>query len=253
MFRYLLGPFPIKFCLIQYALKNGIYSQILLYLNGIILFRYIFIFWLKNPTVFQDDFWNLFINIWIFGFVIINQIISSQMPGRRALYYYTCSGLNPALEKHSHGKYEYVVLALLVLTILIHLFISIRLYFYRKDIKIKSSSNITNNLPFKKKVYDFIRIENDSLTDITTSICTVFVLALAVFIVLRANRSKIQDLNCFPNYLYEYFIRMIWPNLVVTVVVLLQYYRNPTLRASIQKELYNFMYNLKIVSVNNYY
>ena len=253
MVRYLFGPLSTRFCLLQYALKNAIYSQILLYLDGIIIFRYVFIFWLKNPTVFQDDFWNLFLNIWILGFAIISQFISSQMAGRRALYYYTCSGQNPLSDQDSPIKFEYVVLLLLLLTIMIHLAISIKLYIYRKEIKMKSRSIASNNLPLKKKVFDFIKIENDSLADITTSMFTVTVFALAIFIVWQANRTKIQDLNCFPNYLYEYFLRMIWPNLVAAVVVLLQCYRNSILRATIKKEIRHFMCSLNIVGNSVYH
>ncbi len=39
--------------------------MIVLFYDAITLSRYIFIFWLKNPTAVEDSFWSLFINIWI--------------------------------------------------------------------------------------------------------------------------------------------------------------------------------------------
>jgi hypothetical protein len=37
----------------------------LLFIDAIIVARYFQIFWMKNPLSFQDDFWCLFVNIWI--------------------------------------------------------------------------------------------------------------------------------------------------------------------------------------------
>ncbi len=62
---YFHGPFPELFCDVHLILKNGTIVQIILFLDAIIVERYIMIFWLKNPINFQDDFWSIFINIWI--------------------------------------------------------------------------------------------------------------------------------------------------------------------------------------------
>jgi hypothetical protein len=36
-----------------------------LYFDLIILSRYVYIFHLKNPAAFDDDFWALFLNLWV--------------------------------------------------------------------------------------------------------------------------------------------------------------------------------------------
>ena len=69
--RYMHGPLPEFICTAQITLKNSIYAQILLFLNGILISKYIFIFWLKNPAAFNDDFWSLFVNIWVVSFSIL--------------------------------------------------------------------------------------------------------------------------------------------------------------------------------------
>jgi hypothetical protein len=38
---------------------------------------------------------------------------------------------------------------------------------------------------------------------------------------------------------------MIWPNLLVSIVVSLQYYRNPVLRDNIKKEFLNLVQNTR--------
>lgn len=42
-------------------------TQCLIIYDAIILVRYIFIFWLKNPMAVNDDFWSSFLNVWIVG------------------------------------------------------------------------------------------------------------------------------------------------------------------------------------------
>jgi hypothetical protein len=40
-------------CRFNYFLKLALTTQVMLFLNCIMLTRYIFIFWLKNPAAFQ--------------------------------------------------------------------------------------------------------------------------------------------------------------------------------------------------------
>jgi hypothetical protein len=51
--RYLVGPFSADFCFFHYVLKNTFAFQQILYYDIALLFRYLFIFILKNPTAFQ--------------------------------------------------------------------------------------------------------------------------------------------------------------------------------------------------------
>jgi hypothetical protein len=77
--RYFFGPQPAIFCFIQSVLKNAYKWQILLLLDASILSRYIFIFWLKNPSAVQDGFWSVLMNIWIAGFsLIINGVMFAR-------------------------------------------------------------------------------------------------------------------------------------------------------------------------------
>jgi hypothetical protein len=246
MARYIFGPLPSKFCLVQLILRNAIFSQILLFLDGIIICRYIFIFWLKNPTVFQDDFWSLFINIWILGFVNASQISFAQIPGRKTLYYYICSGENPLSDQKIPTKIEYITLSLIVFTILTHIFICIKLHFFRREMKANEFPVSAKTLSLSKKINDLIHIESELMTDLTTSICSVSVLSTAILIFWPANKFQIQDYNCFPNYLYEYFFRMVWPNLLASTFIILHYCRNPGVKLTLKNQIFNYMYNLKV-------
>jgi hypothetical protein len=64
------------------------------YLNGP-LARYCFIFWLKNPLAVDDDFWSLFVSIWIVMASAIINFAHWFLPGPRQLPYYLCADLDP--------------------------------------------------------------------------------------------------------------------------------------------------------------
>ena len=71
LLRYMFGPMPTQFCFFQIVFKNALLSQSLLYLDAITVARYLLIFWTKNPGFVKDDFWSLFISIWIYIFSFV--------------------------------------------------------------------------------------------------------------------------------------------------------------------------------------
>ena len=62
--------------------------------DAIMVSRFIFIFILKNPSAFQDDFWSLFGNIWLLSFCWIGQMVSEVMLGCENINVNICSGKN---------------------------------------------------------------------------------------------------------------------------------------------------------------
>ena len=63
---YFYRLYPTWICYIQIILRHALVLQLLLLLDSIIIVRYIFIFWLKNPLNFDDQFWCACVNIGIF-------------------------------------------------------------------------------------------------------------------------------------------------------------------------------------------
>ena len=55
--RYLVGPLPANFCLLVRILRSTLFVELLVYLDLATLTRYIYVFWIKNPAGFNDDFW----------------------------------------------------------------------------------------------------------------------------------------------------------------------------------------------------
>ncbi len=76
--RYISGPIHVAVCRFNYILKQALTAQAMLFLNMIMLIRYIFIFQLKNPAGFRDDFWSYFLKLWVMLFSWISVITSES-------------------------------------------------------------------------------------------------------------------------------------------------------------------------------
>ena len=81
LIRFCFGPFPTFICYLQLVFKNTLATQLMLIFDTISILKYIFIFWLKNPYNFCDDFWTVFLNLWMFAFSLMSQIIFANLPG----------------------------------------------------------------------------------------------------------------------------------------------------------------------------
>ena len=60
---YFYRPYPVWTCYVKSIVKQALVVHLFLLLDAIIVARYAFIFWLKDPLSFDDKFWCLFINI----------------------------------------------------------------------------------------------------------------------------------------------------------------------------------------------
>ena len=201
--------------------------QVLL-LSGINIIRYIFIFWLKNPVAFKDDFWNLFVNIWIMGFAVCAQVMVNMTPGREILYYYICTGRNPVADDHIPLKRHFHMAFIVLISAIFQVAASIRVFFFKRKLKTPS---LTPAQMFQ------CSLNSGILMDLTTSAAIILIFFFMLSLIHIINFTPAQDFNCFPNYLYEYTLRMMIPEMFSFAVVFLHYYRHPSLRSTIRIEL----------------
>jgi hypothetical protein len=57
------GPMGSVYCKLDIIAVNVIAMQAMSCLNGIMVAKYIFVFWIKNPLAVQEDFFAIFINV----------------------------------------------------------------------------------------------------------------------------------------------------------------------------------------------
>ena len=89
------GPFPIWYCHVQLIFKHYPVLILILSIDCILVVRYVLIFWMKNPCIVHDDFWNTFLITWIIIFSGVLQIIYFFLPGRHPMELYFCIGEIP--------------------------------------------------------------------------------------------------------------------------------------------------------------
>ena len=74
IYRFSLGPLPSSVCCFQNLIKCSFLVIIFLLTDAVVITRYVYIFWLKNPASFRDEFWLCFTTAWIYGIALILMI-----------------------------------------------------------------------------------------------------------------------------------------------------------------------------------
>jgi hypothetical protein len=222
LIRYFSGPLSDGLCIFQLYFKNAIFCQFIFIFAAIAVARYVFIFHLKNPAAFNDDFWSWFINIWTIFSSVFLQIFMALLPGRRTLYFYICSGRNPSLDQNIPLKNFTYIIVLFLIIVILYIFIGVRIYLYKRGCA---------EIEAKEKNM------KENLADFAANAAIVLMVLINVLLSYKINTIEIKDFNCYPNYLYEYFYRMISPNIFVFIVVLLHFFRHPKLTSVLRTKL----------------
>ncbi len=205
LMRYIFGPLPIVVCIFHLWIKNVTFLIAMLFYDGILLTNYLFIFWLKNPSAFKDDFWNNFFNKWVICFGTVSQLIFLMMPGNQPLNFFLCSGMNPKIQYQT--KVNYTMVFVQVGSIALHIVLSIKIQlFKRKVAKMEQLNDFTQN----KQIFLF-NIEKDTLVGFAVNFVNVALFALSGFFISRFNNLIPVKINIYPNYLIMYIWHLIYP------------------------------------------
>ena len=239
--RYIIGPLPYLVCQVNYYLRLCLTSQFYLFFASVSLTRYLFIFWLKNPAAFLDEFWSLFTNFCIVIFTMISHFVFYFMLGHDSIRISICTGSDPTHVKHPESvlKLKSFNRILFYVTFTVHLLIVIRIQIY----KWKSSNETA-----KTKNIWLSKLENYSLSDMTTNILSSMSILIGAILPRLFSVENASDLNRFPNYLFEYFNSLIIPPLFLSAVFTLYFARYKKFRKTIFREFKNFLI-LKILSL----
>ena len=236
----MFGPVANVVCNFSFFLQYLLTTQYLYFQNLSIITRYIFIFWLKNPAAFNDEFWSFFFNMWVVLFSLFPQIMYEIMHGIDSYHLCVCgkqmppnifSGM-PLQDKSLWNHF------LARLTLIIHAIVLLRIQLY----KVKDSGEIK---PHPRSKQAWIGMwQNQFLSDLTTQSLTFICLIIIGMIQWRVSFVKITDLNNYPVFLYEYFFRLIRIPFSFLIIILLMFLRNKTLRKTVKMEIKNWAANL---------
>ena len=59
---------------------------------------------LKNYAAVQEDFWSIYLNLSIFMCSCLTSYFYMVIPGKYAINYYICAGLNPDIDPYDEDK-----------------------------------------------------------------------------------------------------------------------------------------------------
>ena len=229
---YIVGALSEQVCLFQLIFKNALKTQVLLFIDMGLFIQYLFIFWLKNPAGINDDFWSLFLTMWIAGFSYIFYFVYFLLPGRKPPSFYICGNVDP---KHdwtfpvsSSGHFE-------IFSLIFCLIVKLKVLYFKERFL-----NLNNQHDFQKN-FAINDLQKTSLTSYFTNLSMLIVYLSFVVIAVKLSKLYPLEVNEYPNYIYLYFLQLVFPNLIGFTIAGILYGKNYSIKETIMVEVNNFV------------
>ena len=210
--------------------RRFLVTEFIMFIDALALTRYIYIFHLKNPAAFQDEFWHLFINIWMIGANTLIQCATMPFEFQGLPAYLACRGKNDQIHETQNVLYFFHAQ---IISAVLHAFIYLRIWMFRRKSKV---SNITSYRNIKSLF--LADLNKESLMDIAESFgFMIFLGAVAAIHVLIFKMSDPKEISRTASSL------LITPTLVVLASAGTLYWRNRLMRQWINREVINIISN----------
>ena len=235
IFLYTFGPLPVMFCLLHTMVRLSIICSILMIFNAIIIFRFVYIFKLKNPAAFRDDFWCLFVSLWIYitSFLFITTL--NTLANHQIMPNFICSGQITGISLKTTGK---GIILLTFASAFLHSATHLKIYFHKQKFRIGTESE-----QMSRKAMLLKEIEKHSLSTFASDVSGVCLFVTNVVCQYMLSTVKAEHLNVFPNYAYLYYADLISPCFGVIFVVIFLF-KKETLRKNLIENIKNLQNKL---------
>jgi hypothetical protein len=80
-----------------------------------------------------------------------------------------------------------------------------------------------------------------NLADLIANAFLTILVSLIFLLIIQINSIPVKDFNCYPNYYFEYLLRMGCPNMLALAMILLYFYRNPKLWSDLRQKSANIL------------
>lgn len=234
-FIYVAKRLPKEFCFLHLLLKRSCSSQILILFDVMIVIRFLMIFKLKNPAAIKDDFWIIYLNIWVVMMSTFYQLTILLLPGKLPLTYSLCSDTDPLEE---HLKPKKVGGALEILSLVIHVTVWIRIILYRRKTRIHPQSKTV----FEKSTL-LNEIESGSLSSMMSNCLNVTTLAIGALLTGFVGSFHPEQLTKYPYYILLYVLSLIGPSIMAILTVTTYYASHKKLRKTISAETFKRLHS----------
>ena len=224
-FRLFYGPLPNIFCFMKTTIRSCYATQGFLYFDVILIIKYMFIFWLKNPAAFHDNFWLIFINVWIKGFSFIFNFIWFFTAEHQIINYYICAGKDPTEDLKKPLNIHYTVE---ISSILLQIIVSLRIKFY----KISTMNEQERNNLKRSFLFD---VSKQSLATLSTNFFNVVAIVMALRLPAILSQMNANEMVQHQDLIL--FTYLVIPPLLGYFVTSVFYVRHQQLRSAVWNEL----------------
>jgi hypothetical protein len=232
--RYIYGPLPSFICFGQQVLRTTLVIIIVLFADAMAALRYIFIFWIKNPAAFHDDFWCSFISSWIYGFCTMFCGSWYYRQNYQTFGFYICTGQD---SKALLNNTNVGTTSLLVLSFMFNAFAYIKIYIYKKTPTVKP---LSRGLFLKSLMLN--QMDKQSLSTFSTRLVMIFNVSLSALNLYKLNGVTTSTFNVYPNYLNAYYRSFVTPTVAI-LFIMFWFLRQSNFRKNLANELRNFKDN----------
>ena len=219
IYRFIVGPMPSWYCDFHVTMYATFIRMSLLCLDASVLTRYAFIFWLKNPWAFRDDFWSTFVGIWIVGFSFLSLFAWHFVARFNVIGYYFCTGQDFTFAKDSFPRDLGIIEKL---TAALHLLIYLRIKLYKRQ---QPEMDASNNALTKASIFTFF-----------FNMCKMGLIFTLIMVIKQIENTPILLLSQYPHYLLFYYLNFAFPSMFV-ILILVSFYSRAHLRKTLKDEL----------------
>jgi len=187
----MLNPLPAWYCHLQVFLKGLSVYLLIVTIDVILLVKYAFIFWLKNPASVLDGFWIVFLGLWILGFTFVSQLIYFFLPGKQPLHFYICTGIFPVEQQLLLNKARWHSIIIITVSLVACTIMTSQIKMFQRKL-----SQVQNN-----GQRSIVKTLEESIFESKAS----FVLIIALLVIISAfivvnNMINPATLNHYPSY-----------------------------------------------------
>ena len=217
-------------CHIMIFMRQFFITEVVMLMTGLALVRYCFIFHLKNPSAFLDDFWHLFINLWIILASLLVQLAPMLFQHKDLLVYLVCCGTKG--KKHETQTVP-VFIYIMVISVALHVFIYCRILIYKYKARVSSSVNCPDQ-------------QNNFLGDLDRDALMNFLESFGYLVltgVIAAIDALIYKFSAPEGTTVSSHPMLISPPLIAIASAVTLYWRNKLMRQWVRREIINVVSN----------
>jgi len=217
-------------CFVLSFVRRFLVTEFFMLVNLLSLTRYIFIFRLKNPAAFQDDFWHLFVNLWMLISNTLIQCATMPFQYKELPFYLVCCGKSDKVNQIQNVPYFFEAQ---LISALLHAYIYLRIKVFKQKARVSDLSSYQST-----KSLFLSDLNKDVLMDTAESFSyLLFFGTIAGLHVLIVKYSNSEEIARIGNSL------LITPPLIILALAGTLYWRNKPMRRWVKREICNFISN----------